>query len=467
MQNAILVTACILVTGFAGWGTLLLISGRKQFNDISFFEKIGLSCLFGFGVISIQMFIMSLFKIGFTKFNILIPWAVAGAGFVLAHKRKQIPVPGIARERDLSPLRGNEIALICLIAFQALYNFFRALIKPIEAYDAVAIYGLKSKMIYLSGTVSGNFFQSLASNFYGAHPDYPLLIPLSETWFYTFIGKFDDLLVKAIFPIFYLSFILVFYAALKRITQSRGFSLLFTFALASVKQFSDYSTISYAELALGAYFAISLIYLYLWMRNRGNSSFLNISLIASLLCLWTKNEGTLLALMILFIFFFYIAMNIRKIGKTEILHFLIYALVVLVTIMSWSAFKNHHALVNENFNLSMVSVKDFIQNLNRIPAIIYEYQKQFFGFKKWNIVWILFIILLLKERETALSGDTKYVTLVFFLFGLGYALIYIFSTVEIRFFTQTTGSRFLLHILPVTIFWMGVVANKGKLIENL
>ena len=70
----------------------------------------------------------------------------------------------------------------------------------------------KAKIIYLAGGINKSFFTDIAANFQGAHADYPLLIPLSEAWVYTFLGSFNDILAKAIFPCFYLSFIFVFYA---------------------------------------------------------------------------------------------------------------------------------------------------------------------------------------------------------------------------------------------------------------
>ncbi|MDD5136000.1 MAG: hypothetical protein PHN63_01475, partial [Candidatus Omnitrophica bacterium] len=35
------------------------------------------------------------------------------------------------------------------IILEVFYAFFRALIRPIESYDAVAIYAIKSKIFYL------------------------------------------------------------------------------------------------------------------------------------------------------------------------------------------------------------------------------------------------------------------------------------------------------------------------------
>jgi hypothetical protein len=415
-------------------------------------EKLGLSCLFGFGAVTLQMFMMSLLGMRLTRSAILLPWVAVAA--VNAIRFFRTPLKSPLRP----PARVGSLALIALIALQTCYNFFRALIRPIEAYDAVAIYGLKAKMIYLSGGIGSGFFRSIALNFNGAHADYPLLIPLSKAWAYIFMGSFNDILVKAIFPLFFMSFLFIFYAALKRITQKTFPSVFFTFALASIKQFSDYSTIALADLSLGVYFAISVFYAYFWFRSR-NMPFLTVSLISSVLCLWTKNEGSLLVLLVVFILLSYAVANAKSITKREIVPLSLYVLVIFAGFLSWGMFKSGISAVNENFNLSMVNFSNLTANLGKLPAILYEYQKQLFGFKKWNIVWILFIIVLFKEFRRAFSGDTKYVALIPFLFLLGYTFVYIFSAVEIDFFLRKTFSRFLLHILPITVFLIALLVK--------
>jgi len=459
---------CVIATTFIGWNILYFLSGRKELAGFSFLEQSGLSYLFGMGIISLQIFLMGACGISYTRVNVLAPWVFIAAINVLMSVRRHSD----RKNRDTShfPVLKKrigkwDVSLFFLIALQTAYNAFRALMRPIESYDAVAIHALKAKVIYLSGGVGENFFGNISSFFQGAHPDYPLLIPLSQAWVYTFLGNLNDILVKMIFPIFYLSFILVFYAVLKRITKSRLTALLFTFLLATVKQFSDYSTIGYTDLETGIYFAIGLFYLYLWFQEK-EARFLAISLISSVLCLWTKNEGMLLALINVSVFLFYTLANIAKSKNRRILPFLLYAGVLACAILAWTGFKESRGLVNENFNLSMVSAGNLKVGLGKVPGILYEYQKQFFGFKKWNIIWILSFLVFLTGFKAAFSKNIKYVTAALFLFSIGYSAVYIFSAVDIKFFLHSTGSRFLLHILPVAVFWMALIIHEKRFIKE-
>jgi len=464
IPNMTLAIGCVIITGFIGWSLCCLLTGRKGFASLYLSEKIGLSIPLGFGVISLQMFVAGFFGIKFTVLNILLPWVpvILIAGWRCYGKR--VSSANANTYKRIKPFTRTEFAILGLIAFQAAYNFFRALIKPIESYDAVAIYGLKSKILYLAGTIEKGFFSGLASNFHGAHPDYPLLLPLSETWIYTFMGSFNDIAVKLLFPCFYLALILIFYSAVMRITQNRVMSLLFTFLLASIKQLSDYATIGYADLFLGLYFSMGIFYLYVWFTKR-ESHFFNLTVISFLLCLWTKNEGVVLALIALTVFAIYLFFERYKIQKKDIIQFLILIFVILLTITGWEAVKIENNLTNENINVSMLRPEVFIPNLYKIPKVLYEYQKQLFGFKKWNLIWILFFILLIKEFKRSFSGNVKYLTYVFCMFLCLYTLVYIFSVVDVRFLVSKTFSRFLLHILPVAVFWMAIVSGEAKLLK--
>ncbi len=473
MINSILVLLCILTTSSLGFSVLFIACGRNGLKDVTQAEKIGFSYLFGMGAVSLSMFLVGISNIAFTRFNILFPWAILSTGLIIWCVILKKPVP--AEQLTKSPaligigklkVKGRDIALILLIVLQSLYNFFRALMKPIEAYDAVAIYGLKAKIMYLAHGITPDFFQNIASNFHGAHPDYPLLVPLSETWVYTFLGQFNDILVKAIFPMFYLSFLFVFYALLKKVTKNQTISILFTFLLASIKQFSDYSIIGMTDMQLGIFFAISVIYLYLWFSAREKTYLYSISLVGTIFCLWTKNEGMLLAMITLAVFFIYIVSNIRKVTRKDIYLFVLYMICIATLLLVWNNFKEGRVPLNENFNLSMVSIQNIKTGFTKIPAILYGYQKEFFGLKKWNILWIIFLGLFGWKIKMAILGKPRYITLAILLFFAGYFSMYMFSVVEIQFFVRFTASRFLLHILPVVVFWIAIMLKEAGLISE-
>ena len=463
MNETILFISCIFITTFMGWNVFFLLTNKSPLGEFSIAETIGFSYFLGFGTVTIEMFIIGMLGFEFTKFNIIVPWIpiILLNAFLFWKKNRKIYIEPKKAKRYTY----WELILLALVSLQTVYNLLRALLKPIESYDSVAIYALKAKMLYLDHGISGEFFSNVAQWFHGAHPDYPLFIPLSETWVYTFLNGFNDIIVKLIFPLFYLSFIFIFYSILNKATKNRKLAIIFTFLLATVKQFSDYSTIGVCDMELGMFFFIAIACFYLWTKDRNKSYFLNLSLAATALCVWTKNEGMLLALIAAVIVIAYMILYLKILDNRSKIRLLLYCAITFIFILLWTFFKKYHNLVNDNFTMSMMSPTLFLINIKKIPVILYEYQKQFFGIKKWNIIWILWIIIWIRNFKESFRGTIGLLTASFLLFSIGYSLVYIFSTVEINYFLTTTASRFLLHILPVTIFWMALIIKRDNMVK--
>lgn len=263
--------------------------------------------------------------------------------------------------------------------------------------------------------------------------------------------------------VYFLSFVIVFYFILKRSLGSRFIALLFTFVLVSIKQFNDYATIGMADLILGIYFCLSFFYLFLWIRNNNRHIFLVLSLIFSMLTLWTKNEGLILVAINGIILLLFLLRNRARWTKEILIPVFLFFLITIAIAFSWIGYRSYLGLVNENFNFSMMSFKTFISNFNKIPHMLYEYQRQIFGFKKWNIMWITILFLFVTRFKRCISRDVLYPTLTIIMFFAGYSFMYIFSTVEIKYFLRVTTSRFLLHILPLCIFWIAYMTKKDNI----
>ncbi|NQT22637.1 MAG: hypothetical protein HQ579_04265 [Candidatus Omnitrophica bacterium] len=462
MKNVIMILSWFLVTAFVGFNILAVLDKKKAIGNL---ECAGLSFLIGLGAISIEMFLIGAIGLKFRLSFILLPW-IALFFFNLVFSRGCF-----TRKSNFSIKRLSlfEQAIVGLLSFEVCYTFFRALIKPIEAYDSVSIYALKSKILYMAHTIPKDFFTEVLKPFHGVHPDYPLLVSMSEVWFYAFIGSVNDFLVKSIFPVSFLCFLVAFYFILKRFVKKRITALLFTFVLASIAQFNAYATIGVADLLLGVNFSLGLFYLCLWIKDKEKSAYLYISAMFSMLAVWTKNEGMILALIILFVLFLDTVIRRSYCDKGKLVLVSFYFVVVGAFIFGFISYKNSLGLVNENFNLSMINGENLLSGLRKIPLVLYEYQKQFFGFKKWNIVWVISLFLFISRFKESFKRDNLYATVPIILFFIGYTAVYMFSAVEIDFFLRKTTSRFFLHILPVLVFWIACITkqdNVGEALQN-
>lgn len=453
MEYILSFTSYLIITVLIGMDVLVIFDRRCAIKGIEF---LGLSFLMGMGAVYLELFLMGAVNMQFTRKMVLAPWAVITAVVFIASGKDILKRFSIEK-----PILGIfEKIISSLIVFQVLFTFFRALIKPAESYDSVAIYALKSKILYFAGTIPEWFYGFTASNFSGAHPDYPLFIPLNEVFVYVLTGAFNDFYSRWIYPLTFLMFGLVFYPMLKKTLSDRCASLILLFFILSAAQFSNYAANGYADMTFGIYFSLSALYLHFWMAEQKNI-YLIISFLFLCFMVGVKNEGLLLGAINIVLSLIYVlrAKNTNK-GAAKKAAF--YAVLACFVIAASVLYKKYSGLANENFDFSMISVSGIIPGMKKIPAILYEYEKQFFGVKKWNIAWILFFALFIWRFKGAFKHNLSYMTSSIILFFAGYTFVYMFSVVEIDFLVRKTASRFLLHIFPVVIFWIALMFRDIK-----
>ena len=448
----------VIITSFVGFNIIMLFDRKGVFN---WPEKLGLSYLFGIGAITLEMFIMGLFGFEFVTTCILTPWIILFLLNVLRYHRLG-RINTIFKESSGPPASKFDIfekILLFLLSFQVVYAFFKALIKPIESYDSVSIWALKAKILYLAKTIPADFFHMISVTFHGIHADYPLLLPFSEAWFYTFFGNFNDHLVKIIFPLNLLAFLLVFYSVLKRITGKRKIALLFTFILASIKQFSDYATIGSADLQMAIYCFLTFIFLFMWVKYK-RTPYLAASTLSCVFTFWAKAEGAvvfLITLTLLTSLFF--VRDLRERLTPKNFRYLVGAMLVLfILFASWLGFKASLGLENDIININTFKNLRVTGVCKRIIAIGYEYQKHIFGFKKWNIVWIAFLYFVI-VRFKSLLRDYRYIIIPVGGILLAYTAIYMITPQDISWHLSRTASRLLIHILPLVVFFIALNIN--------
>lgn len=418
-------------------------------------EKIALLYCVGLGLLTLEMAILSLLNIKFSIISLTMCITLLVAA-VLLITRRQEKSHDRKKKQSLSWL---EKFFILGISFEVLYAFFRTLITPMESYDGIAIYALKSKIFYLAQSIPHDFFSSFGK--FVPHVEYPLLIPLAETAFYTFFGSLNDLLVKIIFPLYYLSLVVVFYSVSRRFINRRQ-SLFFTFLLATIPQVTDFATNGYADLPFAFYCSAAIFYLYLWMREK-KDPFLILSFILSALAMWTKSEGLMFAVINAAVIIVYMIINMSFYFKGFICA-IVSSLLVTVYIL---ALRTIGLSVNSDFKgIESSIVHRFIAGLNRIPAILYEYQIQFFGPKKWNIIWILLIAgTIWGLYKKVLSKNLAPLAISIMFTFLGYSAVYILSSPPqgIGWHLSTTGSRLLMHFVPIVVLFLAILFSKLKL----
>lgn len=451
-----LIVSFLLSTAI-GWHILFWLIKRDK--SFALLEKLALSYIIGLGAITVEMLICSLLNMKFSILTILLPWLfIIPVNFFII--RKTAPTgKQIARAK----IKGFDIALLAGIFFQVFHAFFKALVKPEDSFDAIGNFAFKAKMFFESGRIPFELF--LNKNMDIQHGDYPLFVPLSQAWTYMFIGGWNDLLVKALFPMFFVALLIILYFTLRRITGNR-LALVAAFFMATIPHFLNYATIGYADFALAMFYSASFFYLFLWIAYKRENKYLLLAAVLSILAIWAKNEGALLSLINISILLLFVILERKEITTNEMRGIACFSIAVIAAGMLWFVFIHSVGLSNEFINKDTLKGSLVIKNLGRIPLILNDYQKHVFGPKKWNISLLVFFAGLILYFKTAFKGYTKYITLSILFAFLGYGVFYLITPLEIKYHLQTAGSRVLLHFLPVVVFWIGYMAKEIRDAEN-
>ena len=438
----------IIATTFIGWVVLRMLL-RNERRPI--FEEAALSYGLGMGVVLLEFIIFWFFNIRPMFVNIVIPWLIVAIIF-----RKSLFRIGHSRVSMRKSASLFEVFLFAGIIFEVVFSFFRALIKPIESFDSIAMYAIRAKVFYEAGRIPADFFSSITKLF--PNSGHPLMVPVAEAWVYTFLGTFNDFLVKIIFPLYLAALLLVFFYALRDIFGRRE-SLLFTFMLATIPQFVHFSSIGYADFVLAFYFSVSALYILKWIKTK-RTPYLVLSAFMMALACWTKMEGWALFLSSILVLLLYSIRNF-KYDKNVFIRLAGFGAIVLVIAMPWILLINETGLENRVYQFKSFGpgrLISTINNLDRCPRILYEFQKQFFGPKKWNIIWILVLALFMLNIKAVFKGDMQYAPYLLFLIMLFYCSSYLLIPLKenepINVYISTTLSRLFIHFTPLAAYWI-------------
>ncbi|MEA3489282.1 MAG: glycosyltransferase family 39 protein, partial [Candidatus Omnitrophota bacterium] len=426
------------VTGF--FFVLLLI--RRGRYGCSVTEFLALSFFLGTGFVAYQSFLCYLLGRAFTFSNLMIVPTVL---FILVFARYASNpgrLDGLFRgEKEFRRWDLIERLLLAGLAVQFLWTLFLVLPIPVNSHDAVANYALKAKIFHLAGGIPRGFFGWEEATV--AHPDYPLFLPLLMTWIYAFTG-FNDLTVNLVMPVVYLAFIGLFYSLIRKFFN-RAYSLLVTFILATIPQLADYATVIHADLILSALVGCALAYFVLYIRRK-EREYLVFSSILLGISLLVKNEaivftGAFFAVLTMFV------LRSNPLRRKKILADIVVSFLIIVVIAApWFAVKISSGTVNSDIDLSKMTAERLVQNARHIPVMLYLFQQEVFGPKKWNIFWMIFFAGIIWKARALLKGERFYITVFLVIAAAGYFCGYMAITGgNLYFYVNTTIPRFMLH----------------------
>lgn len=460
MRSLLNIFSSVAIPLFLGLGVISI--SFKNSRRMDFLEIAPISLGVGIGIISIWGFLLLNLGLSFSVLTAALLLLVAVPLILLARSAiaKGKEENFVSRVSRVHPKRIEFLIWGCIF-FEIAYVFWLSSILPLHVDDAISMWGARAKIIYFAERFADPFSETLSALRDIVQPDYPLLVPFSQSWVCIALGQWNDVLCKMVSPAFFLLLTLSFYSILKKLIP-RNNALLFTFLLCGLPFLRMQATWGTADMAFTFYYAIGFLYMYLWM-NRPEGGYLILSALLLGFGMWTKAEGIPSMLISSLILIVFVVANRRFLTKEQLkavrnffmISIFFFAVIIYFRfLMGW---KNY-----------MVSLKSFspsyiMTKLNRIPLILYEFQKQFFGApKKWNLLGYLFIFSVVFDIKKVFRPPLLYIIIAIMLNFMLYIWVYLVANMEIHFLLGTSQNRVLMHFIPFMIFISGLLLASSK-----
>jgi len=321
-----------------------------------------------------------------------------------------------------------------------------AIAWPVNDLDAWSIWAFKARIFSMSQGIPWAYFGDASKLF--SHPDYPLLVPLAETWIYGWLGRPDDQAMMVLFALSAAGTVAITAGALHRVYGRVG-------AL------------------LGA---ASMAYLWRWLdgperRTKG--------LLALVLCgvfgglgAWTKKEGLLLCALTMPVVALAAwrridlggpaapTMKARAAGRAVG----VFGLAAAAVAGPWLLFVAVRRPLTRDF--LPFTVQTLVAHLDRLPVIAGFVGLRLLDVSRWNLIWVgLAGAVVLHRRALRRGGPLAYLLALLCLQVAVDGALFVFSdwqpyTLHLR----TALDRLLLHSLPLAVMLLValVVGRPGQ-----
>lgn len=423
--------ALFLIYG-AGLGLLMILTSPKR--RVGVLEAFALSWLLGTAFISMAQFAFGFILAGIDLYGLVALFCLGLFGIGVKRARSRVQASKL-------PQGGTGRLLLVIVAGQALFVCWLAS-RAYFGWDGLAVWEIKARACFLNGGLPDrSFFTDLCWEF--AHPNYPLYLPLVESWIYWWVGSCDQSIVRVIFPPFYLSAIVLLGSGAGRLTANPmakyiAPAILFFLPL----MFSpDAGVLSgYADFPLGVFYLASAVYLIAFL-NENQSTDLRLALALGAVMPWIKEEGGLLWLCLSLIAIVHL--------KNRLRYALAFPLPGFAVIGLWAISKAILHVPRQNVFIP-VSVGSLVSNLDRCVPIAYEAFFELTKIDNWSFFWpgvgcaLLQIIYLRKRCSGAI------LVAVFIPLALDLS-IYLFTTWDFLRHMALSFPRLLLQIAPIGI----------------
>jgi hypothetical protein len=453
-------------------GEAVLWATRIDRNSLSGVERLAVIFVLGNGAIALEMFTFILANAPLQLTTLMAPWVLIDAIRICiwwtgtGHAPQQVT----ARAREIVNLRWlkNDQALwyrfsaAAVLALATIVLLGATFTVPFLYGDDIAFWLPKAKVIYHHRLSPFAAFHDLSEFF---QPDYPLLLPLTETWLFLWIRESNEYLLKALFPIYLIFLGLGTWGFVRRFSGSKAATVALGLLVTTPIILFQGAT-GYAEIPLTLYYWLATALLLTWFQTRASST-LALAAICLGLTGWIKNEGLGLILLNSLVFAAYLVLE-RRSDNIRIRHAaLLFGGITGAIIMPW-LFARHSLGLRADLSLwpAALGMSHFVQ---RLFFIARAFARSMFGrwgvFGQWNVIWYLLAFTVILWRRAFYRPPLIYPVLLISGQILLYVWIYLAMPYDVNLYLNTTLDRLLIHLYPFVCWivgWSVMMATKGN-----
>lgn len=401
--------------------------------------KLSLGWGLGVGLIGLQLFLYSILQIPWSRFSLLLPWIP----FIIFFFIKRFRIPNFKMNHRFSNI---ERILIIFLILLNLFVAFEAVLRPVQAWDGWDNWLLRPKVFYMNNDLSLDYVRY-------THDDYPLIMPLMDTFGYIIIGGIDDKNILFFYFMFYLALGGLFFAASQKLFGTK-LALLYTFLLLSLQNLIRHGgrfEAGQSDLALGYYIFTGALLLAYFFKTKNKFLSLLLSIFLGITA-QIKNDGMAYFLIVNTII---VAVSIywKKFS------YILYLLPGFLLVGSWTLYK-----ILNDYPSNFLFRNGLDIHYEKTFAIIGAMLKEMINFQNWNLLWVIFATVLLLNWKNL--GKAKLFLLLLLLQWLSYFAIFMITPREPVGHVQNVIDKLYLHLAPLATFISALLITKHLEIIN-
>lgn len=189
------------------------------------------------------------------------------------------------------------VLLLAIIVLRIALLAVDVALRPVFPWDATMHWATKARVWFEHSQLhpfveNADWLRSTAENtFTDHHPGYPITIPLLQLWMVTALGEWHESLMNLPWILCAVALAAAFYAQAREAGANVLLALTFTYFLMSMPLLNTQVALAgYADVFLGACYAMALMAFHNWSLSRSRSQGL-LALLFALSCTLIKNEG--------------------------------------------------------------------------------------------------------------------------------------------------------------------------------